>query len=118
MRTAVMADAPEQRSLAFRRPARQSHPLDTCTHSRIDGCNGAPFETISRSLLLCGDASRALDLLPDECVQTVLTSPPYWSLRDYLKPSFVDLIERRLHAVSRSSRSETRSMNFQPAAHA
>ena len=36
-----------------------------------------------RSMLICGDAQRSLRLLPDGCVQTVVTSPPYWSLRDY-----------------------------------
>ena len=34
-------------------------------------------------LLICGDAQRALRLLPAESIQTVVTSPPYWSLRDY-----------------------------------
>lgn len=34
-------------------------------------------------MLLCGAAEDALALLPDACVNTVLTSPPYWSLRDY-----------------------------------
>ncbi len=34
-------------------------------------------------MLLCGDACAGLSLLPDESVQTVITSPPYWSLRDY-----------------------------------
>lgn len=38
---------------------------------------------ISESLLICGDARRALSLLPSGSVQTVVTSPPYWSLRDY-----------------------------------
>ena len=33
--------------------------------------------------LICGDAASALDLLEPESVQTVVTSPPYWSLRDY-----------------------------------
>ncbi len=36
-----------------------------------------------KSKLICGDASNALDLLDDGSVQTVVTSPPYWSLRDY-----------------------------------
>ena len=35
------------------------------------------------SVLICGDASRALELLPESSIQTVVTSPPYWSLRDY-----------------------------------
>ena len=33
--------------------------------------------------LICGDAATALDLLEPESVRTVVTSPPYWSLRDY-----------------------------------
>lgn len=39
--------------------------------------------TLEKSLLICGDAAKGLDLVPDGSVQTVLTSPPYWSLRDY-----------------------------------
>jgi DNA modification methylase len=30
-----------------------------------------------------GDALAVLMALPDQCVQTVVTSPPYWGLRDY-----------------------------------
>lgn len=36
-----------------------------------------------RSALILGDAHRVLKALPSNCVQTVVTSPPYWSLRDY-----------------------------------
>lgn len=39
--------------------------------------------SLSEPLMLCGDAYEALDLLPAESVSTVVTSPPYWSLRDY-----------------------------------
>ena len=39
--------------------------------------------SIEKSLLLCGDALDGLEVLPDASVQTVVTSPPYWSLRDY-----------------------------------
>lgn len=35
------------------------------------------------SALVLGDAAAVLARLPDSCVQTVVTSPPYWSLRDY-----------------------------------
>ena len=45
--------------------------------------SGPRVSAISESLLICGDARRALGLLPAESVQTVVTSPPYWSLRDY-----------------------------------
>lgn len=52
-------------------------------HTRVDNLNRSPFDAIVDPLLLCGDAKGALGLLPDESVQTVVTSPPYWSLRDY-----------------------------------
>jgi hypothetical protein len=38
------------------------------------------------SAIVTGDASLALSLLPGDCVQTCVTSPPYWSLRDYGVP--------------------------------
>ena len=61
----------------------QTRPCND-TYFRIDGCEGsAGLTTVASSLLICGDARQALGLLPDESVQTVLTSPPYWSLRDY-----------------------------------
>jgi DNA modification methylase len=34
-------------------------------------------------MVICGDATQALKLLPEKSIQTVVTSPPYWSLRDY-----------------------------------
>jgi DNA modification methylase len=36
-----------------------------------------------QSALILGDAGAVLGAMPDECVQAVVTSPPYWSLRDY-----------------------------------
>lgn len=35
------------------------------------------------SLILEGDVSHVLSKLPNESVQSVITSPPYWGLRDY-----------------------------------
>jgi site-specific DNA-methyltransferase (cytosine-N4-specific) len=35
------------------------------------------------SALVVGDARAALAAVPDETFQTTITSPPYWSLRDY-----------------------------------
>ena len=57
---------------------------DTATsgHVRVNETDTAA-QTLQQSTLVCGDARRALTLLPDACVQTVVTSPPYWSLRDY-----------------------------------
>jgi DNA modification methylase len=42
--------------------------------------------TAPRNVILQGDALTMLKTLPDECVQTVVTSPPYWGLRDYGVP--------------------------------
>lgn len=38
---------------------------------------------LNGSALVLGDAHDVLAALPERCVQTVVTSPPYWSLRDY-----------------------------------
>ncbi len=43
----------------------------------------SPLEFLAESVLIQGTAYHALDLLPERSVQTVVTSPPYWSLRDY-----------------------------------
>jgi len=42
-----------------------------------------PVDSLEWNLLIQGHAGEALRLLPAESIQTVVTSPPYWSLRDY-----------------------------------
>ncbi len=38
--------------------------------------------------IICGDNRNVLKMLPDGVIQTVITSPPYWGLRDYqLEPT-------------------------------
>ena len=32
---------------------------------------------------LCGDAIEVVRQLPDACIDTIVTSPPYWQQRDY-----------------------------------
>ena len=56
---------------------------NTENYLRLDDTSGALNGAIRKSMLICGDARRALSILPSESVQTVVTSPPYWSLRDY-----------------------------------
>ncbi len=41
------------------------------------------MESVPFNTILLGDALDRLRELPDECTQTVVTSPPYWGLRDY-----------------------------------
>lgn len=46
---------------------------------------------MSRATLYCGDALAVLLTLPAESVQCVVTSPPYWGLRDYGMPGQLGL---------------------------
>jgi len=39
--------------------------------------------TIKRNTIYQGDSLEVLKTLPDEGVNCVMTSPPYWALRDY-----------------------------------
>lgn len=48
----------------------------------FDGESNKLF-TITRSLVIESDAALALKRLPSESVQCIVTSPPYWGLRDY-----------------------------------
>lgn len=50
---------------------------------RLDAGVDAQLPVLPAGTLIQGRASTALDLLPSETVRTVVTSPPYWSLRDY-----------------------------------
>jgi DNA modification methylase len=44
-----------------------------------------------KSALICGDTERVLSQLPDGVFQSCVTSPPYWSLRDYNIPGQIGL---------------------------
>lgn len=56
---------------------------DAADFIRMQAPTTERLNAIAKSVLICGDALNALEVLPDESVQTVVTSPPYWSLRDY-----------------------------------
>lgn len=48
-----------------------------------DSMNGLGAIDTRESAMITGDALDALKRIPDSCVQTIITSPPYWSLHDY-----------------------------------
>ena len=52
-------------------------------YRRVDSVDAEPVDHMRDSVLICGPALEGLDTLPDRSVRTVVTSPPYWSLRDY-----------------------------------
>lgn len=58
-------------------------PRRPASYLRLQVGSSPPLEAFAKSALVWGHAEAALGLLPSGSVQTVVTSPPYWSLRDY-----------------------------------
>ena len=63
--------------------------------------NNSIFLTTDRGILYNGDALSVLKILPDRSIDCVITSPPYWALRDYgvegqlgLEPTFQEYLEK------------------------
>ena len=87
-----VADAPEtkvrdvglsERTRPLRLPLRVVEPPTVGAHVRLDASVDDPLDSLTGPVLVSGDAAQTLNLLPARSVQTVVTSPPYWSLRDY-----------------------------------
>jgi site-specific DNA-methyltransferase (cytosine-N4-specific) len=64
------------------------HRFDATEQARIERFFGAGGRT---SALICGDTETVLAQLPDCSFQSCITSPPYWSLRDYSIPGQIGL---------------------------
>lgn len=58
-------------------------PPKPSAHMKLDPESDRPLDSLTRPVIVCGRAAEALRLIPTGSVQTVVTSPPYWSLRDY-----------------------------------
>ena len=79
---------PEQqipaRNLAlFPEKAEETLASGNRKHLRLDADADNSLEYLTCPVLVRGRATDALSLLPTGSIQTVVTSPPYWSLRDY-----------------------------------
>jgi hypothetical protein len=60
----------------------------------IDPGQALPRSQRRHAVLLMGDVMRRLAGLPDNSVHCVVTSPPYWGLRDYgIPPSILNSVE-------------------------
>lgn len=81
--SAPAAPGAEEADLPCRRERPGFHPAPPSDYTRINAGENVRFDPFTQSLLVCGPANETLDLLPGKCVRTVVTSPPYWSLRDY-----------------------------------
>jgi DNA modification methylase len=62
---------------------RTSKTVGVTDYLRLNAESAAPISEVRGGVLICGRADAAVGLLPDRSVRTVVTSPPYWSLRDY-----------------------------------
>jgi len=65
------------------------------------------FFSTRRGILYQGDVLEVLQSLPDESVDCIITSPPYWGLRDYgvegqigLEPSLDEYLEKLLRVTA------------------
>lgn len=69
------------------RPQSRPGAVTSVVHPRFEVHKhslGAQFESlVTASGLVLGDSLSVMSAMPEKCVQTVVTSPPYWSLRDY-----------------------------------
>ncbi len=70
-----------------------------------------PDIQLSDSMILLGDAHHVLSRLPRESIQCVVTSPPYWGLRDYdiedqigLEPTLPQFINRLIAVFQEAKR--------------
>lgn len=66
----------------------QVHRFDAENHDAILRFTA---EDTGNSALICGDTETVLSRLPGGIFQTCVTSPPYWSLRDYHIPGQIGL---------------------------
>jgi DNA modification methylase len=64
-----------------------------------------------KNKIICGDALEVLKKIPDESVDCIITSPPYWGLRDYqvegqigLEPTLEEYLEKLLKITAELKR--------------
>lgn len=62
-------------------PIESTDPQYLRLDAATDG--GTAIAALPDGTLIHGRAREALDILPERSIRTVVTSPPYWSLRDY-----------------------------------
>lgn len=82
----IGADGPpltRRERLASEAMKRREELGSAMPYRRVDSGDAGPMGQMDDSVLVCGPALEGLDMLPDRSVRTVVTSPPYWSLRDY-----------------------------------
>src|SRR5262245_66287837 len=69
----------------------------------------AAIATGPNSLIVAGDSRTVLRHVPDNCVRCCVTSPPYWSLRDYRIPGQIGLEARLSDYFAKIGRASCRA---------
>ena len=72
---------------------------------RLDTDDNFKLDTLTQPLVIRGPADEALKGIPAGTVKTVVTSPPYWSLRDYQVDSQIgrdDLLPDYINSIVRT----------------
>ncbi len=75
--------------------------VETFARTKSRTKNGVLLPTLQDSTIYHGDALTVLRTLPPACVQGVVTSPPYWGLRDYNIPNQIGLEETLPEFIAR-----------------
>ena len=87
----------------YQRTSANNRKVQSLPHPTAVGRLPLPRQSIKHVInrILCGPAAEILKQLPDESVDCVVTSPPYWALRDYgvegqlgLEPTIQEYIDR------------------------
>jgi DNA modification methylase len=81
--------------------------MKTFTNEQTNSPKSSPKIAQYINRIVCGDALGVLKGLPDDSVDCVVTSPPYWALRDYgvkgqigLEPSVEEYLEKLMNVFA------------------
>ena len=69
-------------------PNRTERPFSTMKTIKV---GRPPRFQLNQSVIFQGDALTSLRRMPDKSVQCIVTSPPYWGMRDYSIPDQIGL---------------------------
>ena len=76
---------PDEALIIFANMGRRAIPAIAKNRDLLERLLAYAQNLPSRHRLLLGDSRQRLGELPDESVHLALTSPPYWTLKEYAK---------------------------------
>lgn len=104
-------DSPKQECPVCHQSIDDDEVYGSCANTRNSSHGLLPITTANGSQLIEGDALTSLRLLRSQSVQAIITSPPYWGMRDYkvegqigLEPTLHEFIGNLVEVFSESRR--------------